>query len=111
MNYLKSETKLSNLQLANSDSMSPEQLHVCKLKHQLAQMAKPLAEIWRDNHHNTQSSSNVNLVTCTLNVATEISIAADLVGEHTGTIIAAGGGLAAASAACRQVLHHPSDDN
>lgn len=104
MSSFNSEKNSSNLKLTHSGAVSREELRKFDLENQLAKLAVPLAQAWKDNHPEAQPGSEADLDACVLAVAIEMAIAGEAVGGPTGAVIAAGGGLAAASIACRRVL-------
>jgi len=104
MSSFKSENQLHPLNPSTSDSISSEEVQQFDLDNQLAELAVPLAQAWKDNHPEAQPASETDLDACTLAVAIEIAIAGEAVGGPIGALIAAGGGVKAASVACRRVL-------
>ncbi|HEY9603476.1 MAG TPA: hypothetical protein V6C85_17805 [Allocoleopsis sp.] len=104
MSLPNSERKSSNLKPTNSDFVSREELQKFDLNNQLVKLAVPLAQAWRDNHPDAQPGSEEDLDECVLAVAIEMAVAGEAVGGPMGALIAAGGGVAAASVACRRVL-------
>lgn len=104
MSSFKSENQLHHLNPLTSDSVSPEEVQQFDLDNQLAELAVPLAQAWKDNHPEAQPASEADLDACTLAVAIEIAIAGEAVGGPIGALIASGGGVKAASVACRRVL-------
>lgn len=104
MSLPNSERKSSNLKPTNSDFVSREELQKFDLNNQLVKLAVPLAQSWRDNHPDAQPGSEEDLDECVLAVAIEMAVAGEAVGGPMGALIAAGGGVAAASVACRRVL-------
>lgn len=104
MSLPNSERKSSNLKPTNSDFVSREELQKFDLNNQLVKLAVPLAQAWRDNHPEAQPGSEEDLDECVLAVAIEMAVAGEAVGGPMGALIAAGGGVAAASVACRRVL-------
>lgn len=104
MSLPNSERKSSNLKPTNSDFVSREELRKFDLNNQLVKLAVPLAQAWRDNHPDAQPGSEEDLDECVLAVAIEMAVAGEAVGGPMGALIAAGGGVAAASVACRRVL-------
>jgi hypothetical protein len=104
MSSFNSEKKSSNLKQTNSDAVSREELREFDLNNQLAKLALPLAQAWKDNHPNAQPGSEDDLDDCILAVAIEMAVAGEAVGGPMGALIAAGGGVAAAGVACRRVL-------
>jgi hypothetical protein len=104
MSLPNSERKSSNLKPTNSDFVSREELQKFDLNNQLVKLAVPLAQAWRDNHPHAQPGSEEDLDECVLAVAIEMAVAGEAVGGPMGALIAAGGGVAAASVACRRVL-------
>jgi hypothetical protein len=104
MSSFNSEQKSSNLKQTNSDAVSREELREFDLNNQLAKLALPLAQAWKDNHPNAQPGSEDDLDDCILAVAIEMAVAGEAVGGPMGALIAAGGGVAAAGVACRRVL-------
>lgn len=103
-NSEKSEKKSSNLQSTRTDAVTREEMREFDLDNQLAKLAVPLAQTWRDNHPEAQPGSEADLDACVLAVAIEMAIAGEAVGGPIGAVISAGGGVAAASVACRRVL-------
>lgn len=104
MSLPNSERKSSNLKPTDSDFVSREELQKFDLNNQLVKLAVPLAQAWRDNHPDAQPGSEEDLDECVLAVAIEMAVAGEAVGGPMGALIAAGGGVAAASVACRRVL-------
>lgn len=104
MSSFNSEKKSTNLKPTNSDAVSREELREFDLNNQLAKLALPLAQAWKDNHPNAQPGSEDDLDDCILAVAIEMAVAGEAVGGPMGALIAAGGGVAAAGVACRRVL-------
>jgi len=104
MSLPNSERKSSHLKPTNSDFVSREELQKFDLNNQLVKLAVPLAQAWRDNHPGAQPGSEEDLDECVLAVAIEMAVAGEAVGGPMGALIAAGGGVAAASVACRRVL-------
>ncbi len=104
MSSFNSEKKSSNLKQTNSDAVSREELREFDLNNQLAKLALPLAQAWKDNHPNAKPGSEDDLDDCILAVAIEMAVAGEAVGGPMGALIAAGGGVAAAGVACRRVL-------
>lgn len=104
MSSFNSEQKSTNLKQTNSDAVSREELREFDLNNQLAKLALPLAQAWKDNHPNAQPASEDDLDDCILAVAIEMAVAGEAVGGPMGALIAAGGGVAAAGVACRRVL-------
>jgi hypothetical protein len=104
MSLSKSEKQSSNLKPDHSNYVTREELREFDLNNQLAKLALPLAQAWRDNHPNAQPGSEEDLDECVLAVAIEMAVAGEAVGGPMGALIAAGGGVAAASVACRRVL-------
>jgi hypothetical protein len=104
MSPFNSEQKSSNLKSVKSDSVSREEIREFDLHNQLAKLALPLAQAWKDNHPNAQPGSEADLDECVLAVAIEMAVAGEAVGGPMGALIAAGGGIAAAGVACRRVL-------
>lgn len=104
MSLFNSEKKASNQKSSHSKGVSREEIREFDLDNQLAKLALPLAQTWRDNHPEAQPGSEADLDACVLAVAIEMAIAGEAVGGPTGAVIAAGGGVAAASVACRRVL-------
>ncbi|MEW6491466.1 MAG: hypothetical protein AB1589_02785 [Cyanobacteriota bacterium] len=98
------EKQSSNLKPSNSNYVTREELREFDLNNQLVKLALPLAQAWRDNHPNAQPGSEADLDECVLAVAIEMAVAGEAVGGPMGALIAAGGGVAAASIACRRVL-------
>ena len=103
MSPFNSEQKSSNLKSVKSDSVSREEIREFDLHNQLAKLALPLAQAWKDNHPNAQPGSEADLDECVLAVAIEMAVAGEAVGGPMGALIAAGGGIAAAGVACRRV--------
>lgn len=104
MSLFDSEQRSSHLKLTRSDSVSCEEVRGYDLHNQLAKLALPLAQAWKDNHPNAEPGSEVDLDECVLAVAIEMAVAGEAVGGPMGALIAAGGGIAAAGVACRRVL-------
>ena len=104
MSPFNSEQKSSNLKSVKSDSVSREEIREFDLHNQLAKLAVPLAQAWKDNHPNAQPGSEADLDECVLAVAIEMAVAGEAVGGPMGALIAAGGGISAAGVACRRVL-------
>ncbi len=104
MSLFNSEQKSSNLKQTNPDSVCREEIREFDLNNQLAKLALPLAQAWRDNHPTAQPGSEADLDDCVLAVAIEMAVAGEAVGGPMGALIAAGGGVAAAGVACRRVL-------
>ncbi|HEY9650187.1 MAG TPA: hypothetical protein V6C95_05955 [Coleofasciculaceae cyanobacterium] len=104
MSLSNSEKKSSHLKPVSSQSVTREEIREFDLDNQLAKLALPLAQTWRDNHPEVQPGSEEALDECVLAVAIEMAIAGEAVGGPMGALIAAGGGVAAASVACRRVL-------
>jgi hypothetical protein len=104
MNYFNAEKKSSSQKPKNTDSVSRDEIREFDLNNQLAKLALPLAQAWRDNHPEAQPGSEADLDACVLAVAIEMAVAGEAVGGPMGALIAAGGGVAAASVACRRVL-------
>lgn len=104
MSFFNSEEQSSNLKSIRSDSVSRQELREFDLDNQLAKLALPLAQAWKDNHPEAQPGSEADLDNCVLAVAIEMAIAGEAVGGPIGAVIAAGGGVAAAGVACRRVL-------
>jgi hypothetical protein len=104
MSFFSSEEQSSNLKSIRSDSVSRQELREFDLDNQLAKLALPLAQAWKDNHPEAQPGSETDLDDCVLAVAIEMAIAGEAVGGPVGAVIAAGGGVAAAGVACRRVL-------
>jgi hypothetical protein len=104
MSLFNSEKKSSNIKSIESNRVTREEMREFDLDNQLAKLALPLAQTWRDNHPEAQPGSEADLDTCVLAVAIEMAIAGEAVGGPIGAVIAAGGGVAAAGVACRRVL-------
>jgi hypothetical protein len=104
MGFFNSEKKFTHLKPTNPESVSREELREFDLNNQLTKLALPLAQVWRDNHPDAQPGSEDCLDECVLAVAIEMAIAGEAVGGPMGALIAAGGGITAASVACRRVL-------
>jgi hypothetical protein len=104
MSLFNSQQKPTDLKPANSAAVSREELREYDLSSQLAKLALPLAQAWRDNHPEAQPAAEEDLDDCVLAVAIEMAVAGEAVGGPMGALIAAGGGVAAASVACRRVL-------
>lgn len=104
MSLFNSEKKSSNLKQTSSDTVSREEMREFDLHNQLAKLALPLAQAWRDNHPNAQPGSEADLDECVLAVAIEMAVAGEAVGGPMGALIAAGSGITAAGVACRRVL-------
>lgn len=104
MSSFKSENQLSQINPSTPDTVSSEEVQQFDLENQLAELAVPLAQAWKDNHPEAQPASEADLDVCTLAVAIEMAIAGEAVGGPIGALIASGGGVKAASVACRRVL-------
>lgn len=104
MSLFNSEKKSRDLKPIDSDSVTPQEVREFDLHNQLAKLALPLAQAWKDNHPDAQPGSEAELDECVLAVAIEMAVAGEAVGGPMGALIAAGGGVAAASIACRRVL-------
>ncbi|HAG84935.1 MAG TPA: hypothetical protein DD379_10025 [Cyanobacteria bacterium UBA11162] len=104
MSSFKSENKSSHLPLTSCEAVSREEVRKFDLENKLAELAVPLAQAWKDNHPEAKPGSETDLDACVLAVAIEMAIAGEAVGGPIGAVIAAGGGVAAASVACRRVL-------
>ncbi|MEQ8755720.1 MAG: hypothetical protein RID09_19690 [Coleofasciculus sp. G1-WW12-02] len=104
MSSFKSENQLSQINPSTPDTVSSEEVQQFDLENQLAELAVPLAQAWKDNHPEAQPASEVDLDVCTLAVAIEMAIAGEAVGGPIGALISSGGGVKAASVACRRVL-------
>jgi hypothetical protein len=104
MSLFHSPKQSSNEKPTNSDAVSREEIREFDLNNQLAKLALPLAQAWKDNRPNAQPGSEADLDDCVLAVAIEMAVAGEAVGGPMGALIAAGGGVAAASVACRRVL-------
>jgi hypothetical protein len=104
MSLFNSEKQSSHLKPSHSNYVTREELREFDLNNQLVKLALPLAQAWRDNHPDAQPGSEADLDECVLAVAIEMAIAGEAVGGPMGALIAAGGGVAAASVACRRVL-------
>jgi hypothetical protein len=57
MSFSNSEKKSSSLKATNSNSVSREELREFDLNNQLAKLALPLAQAWKDNHPTAQPAS------------------------------------------------------
>src|SRR5919202_2573661 len=99
MSLFNSEKKSSNLKPTKSAPPSREELREYDLHNQLARLALPVAQCWRENHPDAQPGSEEDLDECVLAVAIEMAVAGEAVGGPMGALIAAGGGVAAASVA------------
>jgi hypothetical protein len=104
MSLSNSQKKFSNLKLSKSAPLTREEVREFDVHNQLAKLALPLAQTWRDNHPDAQPGSEADLDECVLAVAIEMAVAGETVGGAIGTLIAAGGGVTAACVACRRVL-------
>lgn len=104
MSSFKSENKSSHLNPTTADAVSREEVRRFDLENKLAELAVPLAQAWKDNHPDAQPGSEADLDDCILAVAIEMAIAGEAVGGPIGALIADGGGVTAASVACRRVL-------
>ncbi len=104
MGFSNSEKKSSSLKPNSYNSVSREELREFDLNNQLAKLALPLAQAWKDNHPKAQPATDEDLDDCVLAVAIEMAVAGEAVGGPMGALIAAGGGVAAAGVACRRVL-------
>lgn len=104
MSLFNSQKKSTELKPTNFAPLSREELQEYDLNNQLAKLALPLAQAWRDNHPEAQPGSEEDLDDCVLAVAIEMAVAGEAVRGPMGALIAAGGGVAAASVACRRVL-------
>lgn len=104
MSLSNSGKKSSNLKLSTSAPLTREEVRDLDLHNQLAKLALPLAQTWRDNHPEAQPGSESALDECVLAVAIEMAVAGESVGGPIAALIAARGGVAAASVACRRVL-------
>ncbi len=104
MNFSKSENKSTRLNSTATDTLSREEVQKFDLENRLAELAIPLAQAWKDNHPDAQPASEADLDACILAVAIEIAIAGEAVGGPIGALIANGGGVSAATVACRRVL-------
>ncbi|MEQ8464109.1 hypothetical protein [Coleofasciculus sp. E1-EBD-02] len=104
MSSFKSDNQLRNLNPSTSEPVSSDEVQQFDLENQLAELAVPLAQAWKDNHPEAQPASEADLDVCTLAVAIEMAIAGEAVGGPIGALIASGGGVKAASVACRRVL-------
>ena len=104
MSLSNSEKNFTNLKLTTSAPVTREELREFDLNNQLAKLALPLAQAWKDNHPEAEPASEEDLDDCVLAVAIEMAVAGEAVGGPMGALIAAGGGVAAASVACRRVL-------
>lgn len=102
MSFSSSEKNSTDLKPTNS--ISSEEIRKFDLENHLAKLALPLAQAWRDNHPEAQAGAEADLDACVLAVAIEMAVAGEAVGGPMGALIAAGGGVAAASIACRRVL-------
>jgi hypothetical protein len=104
MSLFNSEKQSSNLKSTRSAPLTRNELQEFDLHNQLTKLALPLAQAWRDNHPEAQPGSEADLDECILAVAIEMAVAGEAVGGPMGALIAAGGGVTAASVACRRVL-------
>ena len=104
MSFFNSEKKSSQLKPNHPECLSREELREFDINNQLTKLALPLAQAWRENHPDAQPGSEDCLDECVLSVAIEMAIAGEAVGGPMGALIAAGGGVTAASVACRRVL-------
>ncbi|HEY9638794.1 MAG TPA: hypothetical protein V6D14_35750 [Coleofasciculaceae cyanobacterium] len=104
MSLFNSEKQSSNLKPTRSAPLTRNELQEFDLHNQLTKLALPLAQSWRDNHPEAQPGSEADLDECILAVAIEMAVAGEAVGGPMGALIAAGGGVTAASVACRRVL-------
>lgn len=104
MSLFNSEKQSSHLKPTHPDAVSREEVRAFDLNNQLAKLALPLAQAWKDNHPDAQPASEDDLDDCVLAVAIEMAVAGEAVGGPMGALIAAGGGVAAAGVACRRVL-------
>ncbi len=104
MNFSKSENKSTHLNSTATDTLSREEVRKFDLENKLAELAIPLAQAWKDNHPEAQPDSEADLDACILAVAIEMAIAGEAVGGPIGALIANGGGVSAATVACRRVL-------
>ena len=104
MSLFNSEKKSSHLKATKFAPLSREELREFDLHNQLAKLALPLAQSWRDNHPEAQAGAEDDLDECVLAVAIEMAVAGEAVGGPMGALIAAGGGVTAAGVACRRVL-------
>lgn len=104
MNFSKSENKSTHLNSTSVDTLSREEVQKFDLENKLAELAIPLAQAWKDNHPDAQPASEGDLDACILAVAIEMAIAGEAVGGPIGALIANGGGVSAATVACRRVL-------
>ncbi|MBD0346651.1 MAG: hypothetical protein ICV63_17865 [Coleofasciculus sp. Co-bin14] len=104
MSLFHSEKQSSNLKSTKAAPLTREELREFDLHNQLIKLAIPLAQAWKDNHPEAQPASEADLDECVLAVAIEMAVAGEAVGGPMGALIAAGGGVTAASVACRRVL-------
>ncbi|HBE20874.1 MAG TPA: hypothetical protein DEG17_18080 [Cyanobacteria bacterium UBA11149] len=104
MSFSKSENKSIHLNSTAANTLSREEVQKFDIENKLAELAIPLAQAWKDNHPEAQPGSEADLDACILAVAIEIAIAGEAVGGPVGSLIASGGGVSAATVACRRVL-------
>lgn len=104
MNFSKSENKSTRPNATATYTLSREEVQKFDLENRLAELAIPIAQAWKDNHPQAQPASEADLDACILAVAIEMAIAGEAVGGPVGALIANGGGISAATVACRRVL-------
>ena len=104
MNFSKSENKSTRPNATATYTLSREEVQKFDLENKLAELAIPIAQAWKDNHPQAQPASEADLDACILAVAIEMAIAGEAVGGPVGALIANGGGISAATVACRRVL-------
>ncbi|HBB32614.1 MAG TPA: hypothetical protein DDZ80_10930 [Cyanobacteria bacterium UBA8803] len=104
MSFSKSENKSTDLNQIPAETLSRQEVRKYDLENKLAELAVPLAQAWKDNHPDAQPGCEADLDACVLAVAIEMAIAGEAVGGPVGALITDGGGVAAASVACRRVL-------
>lgn len=104
MSSFKSENKPSPMPSTSSETVSLEEVRKFDMENKLVELAVPLAQAWKDNHPDAKPGSERDLDACILAVAIEMAIAGEAVGGPIGALIAAGGGVRAASVACRRIL-------
>lgn len=104
MTSFKSDNQLNHPRPLAPNTVSSQEVQQFDLDHKLAELAIPLAQAWKDNHPEAEPASEADLDACTLAVTIEMAIAGEAVGGLMGALIASGGGVKAASVACRRVL-------
>lgn len=104
MNFSKSENKSTHPNATAANTLSREEVRKFDIENKLAELAMPLAQAWKDNHPEAQPDSEADLDACILAVAIEMAIAGEAVGGPVGALIANGGGISAATVACRRIL-------